>query len=109
MPKKMRQSALRSALSARAEDKAIFLVDEMSLPEAKTKLMAKSVQSIVGSENALVLLPGSEEYVAIQRASHNLPKVKTLNVNYLNIRDLLQYEAILMPVAALDNINSNLG
>jgi large subunit ribosomal protein L4 len=109
MPRKMRQAALRSALSAKAGEKAIYLVDEMTLPEAKTKLMAKSLNALVGSSSTLVLIPEKEAYADIQRAAHNLPKVKTLSIGYLNIRDLLQYDTIVMPVAALENIQSHLG
>lgn len=109
MPRKMRQAALRSALSAKAGAKAIYLVDELTLAEAKTKLMAKALNALVGENSTLLLIPNQEAYAGVERAAHNLPKVKTLDVSYLNIRDLLTYDTIVMPVAALDNIQSHLG
>ncbi len=57
MPKKMRQAALRSALSAKAADAGIVLIDEFSLSEAKTKVMAQTLRNLVGTSTALVLLP----------------------------------------------------
>ena len=109
MPRKMRQAALRSALSVKAGEKAIYLVDEMHLAEAKTRLMAKAINALVGAKSALVLVPDKESYTDILRAANNLPQVKTLHVGYLNIRDLLHYDAIVMPVAALENIQAHLG
>src|SRR5512136_2231726 len=56
MPRKMRQAALRSALSARASEKAIVVVEELNLAEAKTKLMAQVMTKLVGNESAIILI-----------------------------------------------------
>lgn len=107
MPRKMRRAALRSALSAKAEDEAIVLVDELVLDAPKTGEMKAVVDSLVGEGSALVLLSGRNENV--EKSSRNLANVKTLHANYLNIRDLLGYDKIVLPLAALDVIANYLG
>ena len=110
MPHKMRQAALRSALSAKAAEQAIILVDMLSLPEAKTKLMAEALDKMVGASTALVLIPEKTgDYEAVMRASNNLADAKVLLASYLNIRDLLGFERVVIPVQAVDVIVSNLG
>lgn len=109
MPRKMRQAALRSALSVKAADKEIVVVDELKLNEAKTSVMAKLLQKLGGGDSTLVLIPeNNDDYEKVIRSTNNLPKAKTLNANYLNIRDLLGYDKLIIPLKALDVIASYL-
>jgi large subunit ribosomal protein L4 len=106
----MRQAALRSALSAKAADEAIVVLDELNLPEIKTQLMAKAIDSLVGDASALIVIPEKNAaYDVVEISTRNLPEAKTLLVNYLNIRDLLGYDKIILPVQALDVISDHLG
>ncbi len=107
MPRKMRRAALRSALSVKAGNDAIVLVDELSLDAPKTRDMKAFVQAVVADESALVLLPGRNENV--EKSTRNLSDVKALHANYLNIRDLLGYDKIVMSLATLDVITNFLG
>jgi large subunit ribosomal protein L4 len=110
MPKKMRRAALRSALSVKASEGEIVLVDDLSVDDVKTRLMADSLSSVVGEASVLLLIPeNSDAYEGVKRACANLENVKTLLASYLNIRDLLSYEKVIIPVAALDIIESYLG
>jgi large subunit ribosomal protein L4 len=110
MPHKMRLAALRSALSARASEKAIIVVDDLSLTEAKTKLMAQVMAKLVGDESAVILIPDKNPtYEMIIRSASNLVSTKTMLVNYLNIRDLLSFDKIVLPVQSLDAISEHLG
>jgi len=110
MPKKMRRAALRSALSVKASEGEIVLVDDFKLEEVKTRIMAEALQAIAGEATILLLIPDNTlEYEGVKRACGNLANVKTLLASYLNIRDLLNYENVVMPVAALDVIESYLG
>jgi large subunit ribosomal protein L4 len=110
MPRKMRQAALRSALSVRASEKAIVVVDELSLVEPKTKLMAQVMAKLVGDESAVILIPEKNPtYETIIRSASNLADTKTILANYLNIRDLLSYDKIVLPVQSLDVISAHLG
>ena len=110
MPRQMRRAALRSALSVKAADKDIVLLDELVLPEPKTRLMAQALTRLVGDAKVLILIPEKNEgYELIIRSANNLPEAKTLLANYLNIRDLLGYDKIIMPVKALDVLATYLG
>jgi large subunit ribosomal protein L4 len=110
MPRKMRRAALRSALSAKASGSDIVILDDLSLPEVKTKLMAEALERLVGNASALVLIPQKTEgYDMITRSANNLPDTKTLLVSYINIRDLLGYDKVVMPIEALDVLASSLG
>ena len=109
MPKKMRQAALRSALSAKAAESLIVVVDQLKINEPKTRLMASALNTLVGDASALVLIPSVETYEDILRSTNNIPDAKVLNANYLNIRDLLFFDKLIMPVDALDLIKANLG
>jgi large subunit ribosomal protein L4 len=110
MPKKMRRAALRSALSVKASEGEIILVDELKLDEVKTKTMAEALRAVAGDERILLLIPfNGPEYEDIKRAGANLANVKLLMASYLNIRDLLGYKRVVVPVAALDVIDGYLG
>jgi large subunit ribosomal protein L4 len=110
MPRKMRQAALRSALSVRASEKAIVVVEELSLSEAKTKLMAQVMIKLVGADSAIILIPTKNPtYETIIRSANNLAGIKTILANYLNIRDLLTFDKIILPVQSLDVITAHLG
>lgn len=107
MPRKMRRAALRSALSVKASQREIVVLDELVMPEMKTKEMAEMLTTLVGDSSALIVLPGSDENV--EKSVNNLASAKTLRANYLNVRDLLGYERVILPVAALEVIESYLG
>jgi large subunit ribosomal protein L4 len=110
MPQKMRQAALRSALSVKASEKAIVVVDDLNLTDAKTKLMAQVMAKLVGDETAVILIPvKNPAYETIIRSANNLPKTKTLLANYLNIRDLLNFDKVVLPLQSLEIISAHLG
>lgn len=110
MPKKMRRAALRSALSVKAAEKGILVIDELRIKEPKTSVMAAAIKKLVGNESILILLPekGDNEEMIVQ-SSKNLPQAKTLLANYINIRDLLGYDKVVVPLKALDVISGFLG
>lgn len=110
MPLKMRRAALRSALSAKAAEAGVVLVDALVLPEPKTKLMATALNKLVGESTALVLIPEkSASYDLVIRSTSNLAAAKALLASYLNVRDLVGYDKIVMPVDALDILVAQLG
>jgi len=110
MPKKMRRAALRSALSVKALDQGIVILDELLLPNPKTREVANILNSLVGDASVLILIPEkTAEYEMVSRCANNLAATKTLNANYLNIRDLLTFDKVIVPVKALDVLELYLG
>jgi large subunit ribosomal protein L4 len=103
MPLKMRRAALRSALTAKAAESGLVVVDEMVLSEPKTRLMAQALNILVGDATALILMAEKgAEYDLVARSSSNLPEARMVLASYLNIRDLLGYDKLIMPLKALD-------
>jgi large subunit ribosomal protein L4 len=107
MPRKMRQAAIRSALSVKAAEKSVVVLDALSMPEIKTRLMAQTLDRLVGQASALILIPEkNDDYQRVVLSANNLPDAKTLLVNYLNIRDLLGYDRVILPMLALPVLES---
>jgi len=104
MPRKMRRAALRSALSVKASNGDIVLLDNIALEMPKTKEMLTLMQRLVADNSALLLLAERDENVEL--SARNLKAVKALRAGYLNIRDLLGYDKLVMPVDALNMITS---
>lgn len=102
MPKKMRQGAIRSALSALLADGQLIFVNDLTPPSPKTKDMVKVLNALAGTQSKLVLFTHDEELV--QRTVYNIDDAKPLLTNYLNIRDLLQYDKVIVSLKALDVI-----
>lgn len=110
MPRKMRQAALRSALSAKAAESGIVVVDELKFDKVKTNLVAAALNTLVGTSTALVLMAAKDEaYERTTRAGGNIPDAKILLASYLNIRDLLAYDKVVLPLASLDVLAAHLG
>ena len=110
MPKKMRLAALRSALSVKASEASIIIVDELNIEEPKTKLVAEALGNLVGTSTVLVLMPTKDQnYDLVMRSANNLESTKVLLASYLNIRDILNFEKVVLPVKTLDALVAHLG
>ena len=110
MPKKMRQAALRSALSAKAKESGVVIVADLNMDDAKTGNASKALNKLVGDASALVVLPQKDQsYNTAMRTMKNLDDAKVLLAGYLNIRDLFGYDKLVMPVATLDALVATLG
>ncbi|MCH8094540.1 MAG: 50S ribosomal protein L4 [Chloroflexi bacterium] len=100
MPRKMRRAALRSALSVKAGDKQITVLDELTMAEPKTRDMTEILKALAGDESALILLPAKSENV--EKSVRNIPRAKVLHASYVNVRDLLQYDRLIMPIGSIE-------
>jgi len=107
MNRKMRRLALRSALSAKVAEEQLLVLDALEMPEPKTAQMLALLQRLRVEASALVLLPAANTNV--ERSSRNLSYVKTLRANCLNVRDLLNYDYVLVPRDSVAMIHSMLG
>jgi len=107
MPRKMRRLALRSALSAKAAEARIIVLDALEFASPKTRFMDDTLSNLNVDSSAVILLPGRNENVEL--SASNLPDVKTLHAHYLNVRDLLKYDYVIMPTGALAVVEEILG
>lgn len=106
MPRKMRRLAYRSALSVKAQDGQIVLLDEIQMKSPKTREMLDILDRLAVDSSALILLPQHNENV--EKSIRNIPDVKTVRANYLNVRDLLNYDYLVIPLASLEVIEGML-
>ncbi len=104
--KKEKRIAVKSALSNKVEEGKLLVVDSFKMIEPKTKEMVKVLNGLkLGDEKVLIILPGKDE--AVYKSARNIPNVKTLVTQALNIYDLLNYEYIVMTkdsVAAIEEV-----
>lgn len=94
LPKKVRKGALRSALSLRAQEGKLFIVENLELPEMKTKA-AKAVLD-GGLKLTKALIVEQKENVAAHRSIRNLPTFLVLPPEGLNLKDILRHEALVL-------------
>lgn len=106
MPRRMRRLALRSALTVKASQERVVVLDTLEMAEPRTREMAALLDRLGVPTSALVLLPERNEIV--ERSAANLPDVKTLRAGYLNVRDLLGYDYLVLPQATLTTIEQML-
>ena len=110
MPKKMRQAALRSVLSAKAAEAGIVVVDDFDIQDPKTRLMAEMLGNLVGTSSVLVLMPVKDQnYDNVMRSADNIESAKILLASYLNVRDVLNFDKVVLPLKTIDALVAHLG
>lgn len=105
MPRSARREALLSALSLKYRDGKLIVVDKLQLEAAKTKNM---VQALTELKVASALIVIAEPDAAVERSARNLPKVKVLRVEGLNVYDLLRYDHLILTEGALKLLEERL-
>jgi large subunit ribosomal protein L4 len=103
----MRRLALRSALTVKATGDRIVVLDALAMEEPKTKEMISILGRLSIDSTALILLPEAD--AVVERSASNLPEVKVLRAHNLNVRDILGYDYLVVPVASLEVITGILG
>ncbi|HUF40633.1 MAG TPA: 50S ribosomal protein L4 [Verrucomicrobiae bacterium] len=98
MPRTARREALLSALSTKKREDKLIVVDKIELDRPKTKQMVEALAGLK-VESALIVIPRAD--ANIERAARNLPRVKVLRVEGLNVYDLLRYEHLILTESAL--------
>jgi len=106
MPKKVRRAALKSALSRRAEEKAITVFDAFEMEAIKTRDF-KAVMDNFGFDSLLLVLDSPSDTVS--RSARNLPGVTVLPVTGLNVYDILNHTNLAMTKSAVEGVVARLG
>lgn len=105
MPRTARREALLSALSVKHRDGKLIVVDKFSLEAAKTKIMVQALAELKVT-SALIVIGGAD--ATIERSARNLPKVKVLRVEGVNVYDLLRYDHLILTEGALKLLEERL-
>lgn len=101
-PKKKRRSAVKQILSEKIRENRLRVIDSLMLEEGKTKKAKALLEKMDVLMGALVIAKGKD--ANLSRAFANLPKVKLITVQSINIRDLLNYEKIIITRDAIGAI-----
>ena len=105
LPEKMRRKALLVALSGKARDQEIVIIDALHLDEGKTREVVRIVENLrhhaalpaLGKTGGKVLVITPEKDDVLKRASRNLPNVATLIAQNLNAYEAIRYKYVMMP------------
>lgn len=101
MPKKQRRKALFCALSEKARDGMIIVIEQFEA-QPKTKVFADLLKKLPLKKDVLILTPGKEK--ALELSSRNLKNAKTIKVDYVNIHDLQKYDNVLFTEKSLKRL-----
>jgi large subunit ribosomal protein L4 len=104
MPKTMSRLAIRSALSAKVQDDRLTVVQGLADVEPKTKAMKSVLEKLPQGRSVLIVIPEKTE--SIERGAGNLENVRTILASYVNVRDLLKYERVVITPEAIEKIES---
>ncbi len=105
MPRKARQAALRSALSARVQEGALLVLDPPALDVPRTRIVAALLSTVERPGKKLLVLGGHDLH--LEKSARNIAHLRVLLAGNLNVRDLLSYETVLLTrdaVAALEEM-----
>lgn len=106
MPKKARRLAFKCVVSAKAQTDHLILLDDLSMAEPKTKEMVSLLGRLPVQRSILITLPQPNEMV--QKSARNIPDVKTVVADSINVMDLLRHEYVVMPLEAVKKIENRL-
>jgi large subunit ribosomal protein L4 len=107
MPKKEKRAALAAALSSKVSDSRMVLLDKLELSGPRTKQMAELLKALGVAESALVLIAAENKNVSL--ASRNMPNVKVIRMENINVYDLLKYRYLITTQDALTTMQEVYG
>jgi large subunit ribosomal protein L4 len=104
LPKKVRALALRHALSAKAKDGGLIVIESATLEAAKTKALVGHFSGL-GLTNALII-DGAEVHNGFAAAARNIPNIDVLPIQGINVYDILRRQKLVLTKAALDALEA---
>lgn len=107
MPRKMRRIAMRSALSLKTSNNQLVVVKDLSLAQPKTRDFVDFLSKLDLRNSVLVLLADRNDNVEL--SARNLPDVKTLLAGYVNVRDVLGHQTLVLTPDTVAEIERILG
>jgi len=105
-PKKVKQLALKKAISVRAKDESFILVDTLELKDAKTKNLVALLEGFKIEGSVLIVLAEANDNIYL--ASRNHLALEAVTADSVNAEDLLRFDKIVLTQAALDKIAARL-
>ena len=106
MNKKTRKAALCAALARRCQENALTVFDAIEFPEIKTKHFVALMKNFQ-FDDLLLVTDGKDE--TLHRSSRNIPKVRVLPVDGLNVYDILNHRNLALTKGAVEAVSKRLG
>jgi len=103
MPRKQRRLAIKSVLSQKLIDKNLIVLDQLTMSAPKTKEFKSMLDSLNIEGKVLVV----SEDKNVQLSARNLPKVKVVPINGLNVEDVVNYDKLILTKDAIEKIEEN--
>ena len=104
LPKKVRALALRHALSAKAKDGGIIVLDKASVKDGKTKQLASHFEKL--GWNSALIIDGAEIEPGFRAAARNIPNIDVLPVQGINVYDVMRRGTLVLTKAAIDALEA---
>ncbi len=102
LPKKVRQLAMKSALTTKVNDNDLIVLDELEFDAPKTKQMISVLENLKVNNKAMIVL--SEKNENVEKSARNIPNIKTALVNTLNVYDILNYDKFIITKSAIEKV-----
>ena len=100
LPKKAKRAALVDAIASKITENKLILIESLEMAEPKTKLVSSMLENLGVQENALVLITTENKNLSL--AARNIPSVKVLRMNNINVYDVLKYRYLITTQDALN-------
>jgi len=107
LPKKAKRAALVDALASKANDNRLVVLEKLEFAEPKTRLISTMLETLGVRENALILIKSENKNLTL--AARNIPSVKVLRMDNINVYDLLKYRYLITTQDALNSIQEVYG
>ncbi len=105
VPKKIRKLALKMALSSKLKEESLMVLDTFALSRIKTQDFVRSLREL-SVKNALIVTDQKDE--TLERSSRNVPDIKVLRVEGLNVYDILKHQMLILLEASIQGIQGRL-
>lgn len=102
MPRKQRRLALRGAMTTRAQDGSVIVLDEFSLEAPRTRALVDLLRAVDAGRRVLLVLGSHNEM--LEKSARNIPEVRVVLASNLSVRDLLAAETVLMTRDAVEHV-----
>jgi large subunit ribosomal protein L4 len=102
MNKKAKRLAMKCALSSKVAEDQMIVLDSLSFNDMKTKNMVAVLKALKVEDKALIVLPAPDANVV--KSARNIPNVKTLYVNTLNVYDIIKHDKFIVTKEAVQKI-----
>lgn len=107
LPKKAKRAALLDALASKLTDNRLVLLEKLEIAEPKTVLVSTMLETLGVQENALILITSENKNLTL--AARNIPSVKVLRMDNINVYDLLKYRYLITTQEALNSMQEVFG